>query len=485
MINLRICKNLATIIIKMSLALVPLLIFSQLIISTPVHAQSDPLKEDLAFMWGTPEDEEVYAMEFISDEIVYIAGDMGQAGKHRFFLTRLNVSKLRSGSAYYDWSFNWERSDANGTFGDMMIDSSGNIYIVGTLHKNNKDIFLMRFNSAGTLQWNLTWGTPGHESTRGIPGSTPEWQPKGKCLIMDSTNNVYVVGKSGMDVVLIKYNSLGVYQWNQTWNPHDYYGAPTDSYCQDVEIDSNNNIYIAMAGEYFPSSFLYGVLKSNTDGVLQWNTTFYSKPYFTYPGILIDSDGLFYYSIAYLTKFGLNTGDRLWNKTVRSGEHAKMDFDSLGNLIILERYCLLNTFNSDGIIQINYTDPYSKRSKDFSLNSEGDIFILSRSINRKSSVNILKFNSNGEKQYDFYWGLIDNDFLDDFPSRIFVDSSDKIYVSGKTLGFEESGDFNIFFVIFSRTIPTTPTIPFDLTITILTTVGIAVVLFIRRRRKLT
>lgn len=478
------------------------MIFAMLITGT-VHAQTDPLEMEFVFTWGTPEDEEVYAMEFISDEIVYIAGDKGLgtvAGDHRFFLTKLNVSKLRSGFAHYDWSFNWERNDANGTFGDMMIDSSGNIYITGTLHKNNKDIFLMRFDSAGTLQWNITWGTSAHESTSGIPYLGPAWQPSGKCLVMDSTNNVYVAGKRGHDVVLIKYNDVGIYQWNRTWSITDYSGSPTEGYFQDIEIDSNDNLYLAICGQYsYYGIKNFGVIKCNIDGVLQWNATFYrSGPFWVEaPGhILIDSDGLFYYSVHFLTKFDFNTGDRLWNSTPWSGPPVKMDYDSLGNLNILTGTyeeipggcrIFFHTFTSDGIEQVNYTDITYKVPKDFCIDNEGSKYILSYSYysQETNSVVIEKINSNGERQYIFNWGSPEDGYDDDFPSRMFIDSSNNIYVSGRTSGFGGGGDYNIFFSAFSKTVSTTPTVPFDLTFVILTTVCIAVVLFIRRRRKLT
>lgn len=514
-------KEFALIIKKFSIGLVPLLIFSIIITSSYVYAETKPLENDFTLFWGSPNDEEVYAMEFITDEIVYVAGDIGNwstgpAGYFQttvgFFLTKLNVSKLRSGNSFPDWLFSWERTDAIGIFGDMIIDSLGNIYVAGTVDKggDNRDIFLMRFNDAGTLEWNITWATNGDESTSGVPGywasGYSEDHPDGKCLIMDSANNVYIAGKSGMDIVLIKYNNLGIYQWNRTWNIYDPYGVPSNDYCEDIKIDSNDNIYIAIASD----DRFFGVLKCNTEGIIQWNTTFgidlsIDPPFRTDPpaNILINSDGLFYYSTDYLTKFDLSTGIHLWNNSINTSFICKMDYDSMGNLVILTGistdYHLypgagtyqLTTFTSDGLVKVNSTDLYAKNPLDFCIDSDDNIYTLSHVENDKAAVNILKINSNGERQYTFYWGSPEIENHDDYASKIYIDSSDNIYVSGKTSGFGSEGDFNIFFTSFSPMTPTDSAFPFELIVIIISTiigagaVIIVITLFIRRRQKLT
>lgn len=482
------------IITKLSLGLISLLIVSLLLISSPVYGKADPLKNDFTLVWGGPEDEKVYAMEIFSDDIVYVAGDIGTWDPHvgggswhtsvGFFLTRLNVSKLRSGNPFPEWLFNWERTDAIGIFGDMIIDSSENIYVAGTVHN---DIFLMRFNNAGILDWNITWGIGGVDSTYGFNSQHPD----GKCLIMDSANNVYIAGRSGEDVVLLKYNNFGEYQWNRTWNILPAFGGydPSDDYCEDIKIDSNDNIYIAVAAEGSYWSDHFAILKCNTDGIIQWNTTIFKPFHYPSAGILKDSNGLFFYATTYLTKFGLNTGTHLWNNSIWAGPLIKMDFDSLGNLMILTADCRINTFTSDGIIQVNFTslDYYgdSIESTDFSIDSEGNIFILGYISSSRDAVCMLKINPSGENQYIYSWGSPEDERYDDFPSKIFVDSSDNIYVSGCTLGFGGSGDLNLFFAAFSQTVSSTSTVPFSLTFVVLTTMCTCVILLIRKKRKLT
>jgi len=85
--------------------------------------------------------------------------------------------------------------------------------------------------------WNRTWGG----SDRDI----------GYAMALDSSENIYVAGHTSSfgagnyDMCLVKYNSLGVQQWNRTWH-----GGGED-YCLAITLDSSNNIYLAGETEPF------------------------------------------------------------------------------------------------------------------------------------------------------------------------------------------------------------------------------------------
>jgi len=103
----------------------------------------------------------------------------------------------------------------------LAIDSSDNIYVTGwttgSMESNtnagtsyNADIFLSKYNSAGTKQWIKQLGTSSSEG--------------GHAVAIDSSNNIYVTGytEGGLDgntslggnndVFLLKYNSSGLLQ---------------------------------------------------------------------------------------------------------------------------------------------------------------------------------------------------------------------------------------------------------------------------------
>lgn len=491
---------------KLSMGLVPLVLVLLLITIPPVVGQSPPLKNDFTLVYGSSTNEDVCAMEFFSDDIVYIAGD------NKLFLTKFNVSKIISGNLFPDWSFSRDRNDTVAYFGDMIIDSSENIYLVGTVKENDspydRDIFFMKFDSTGTLELNITWGTASDESTTGKLWTYHPAHPDGNCLVIDSTNNVYIAGMQDDDVVLIKFNALGEYQWNRTWSTltiSDPEG-PSEDYCQDITIDSNDNIYIAIAAIDDHLDFHSTVLKYNSNGFLLWNTTCENIFLPGWSGlteppakILVNSGGLFYYSTLYLTKFDLNTGNYMWNKTILSAYPIKMDYNSVGDPVILTGIpleidtspghgtCDLLSFTLDGVVQINETVPFQINPFDFSIDSNDNAFILSYTSYAANSVYITKIDSFGEISYTYSYGSPEFEFGADFPSRIHVDDSNNIYVSGKTTGFGGEGDFNVFFARFSPPIPSTESIPFDLFVfltsaALITVCTIAVVVYIRKSK---
>ena len=103
----------------------------------------------------------------------------------------------------------WVRRDTgtykNAGASDIDIDSSGNIYITGATNNippgSAIDILSIKYSPQGNRVWLITYNGP----FNGWDG--------GKAIILDNTNNVYVLGTSQSgaqvtDYVLIKYNQL-------------------------------------------------------------------------------------------------------------------------------------------------------------------------------------------------------------------------------------------------------------------------------------
>ena len=72
---------------------------------------------------------------------------------------------------------------------------------------------------------------------------------------LDSANNIYIGGTTNVsgtkDIILVKYNSLGEFQWNLTCK------IPKDVCCNDIIIDTLDNIYIL--GQVYGGSSDYGM----------------------------------------------------------------------------------------------------------------------------------------------------------------------------------------------------------------------------------
>jgi hypothetical protein len=181
---------------------------------------------------------------------------------------------------------------------DIALDSDGNIYVTGYSQASwdgpgataplnpfsgTGAIVVVKLNSAGTYQWHTFMGGSG-------------WS-YGEKITVDGNNNVFVGGISqegwygpgsatplhpyggGQDVVVIKFNSAGAYQW------HAFFGSAGTDDCFDITTDGSGNVLVAGYSDAswngltlippinpHQSGWDMMILKINDTGQYQWHT---------------------------------------------------------------------------------------------------------------------------------------------------------------------------------------------------------------------
>ena len=183
---------------------------------------------------------------------------------------------------------------------DVAIDSSGNAYVTGytsgTLDgtsAGNSDIFLVKYNTSGDKQWTRQLGTSYHDYGYGVAVDS-----SGNAFVTGTTVRGLVEGTSTVnntpDFFLVKYNSSGTKQWTQQFGDSAWNGG------NDVTTDSSGNAYVTgyTAGTIDGNTNQGGndmfLMKYNSSGTRQWSKMLGSSGSDYGNGVALDSSNNVY-----------------------------------------------------------------------------------------------------------------------------------------------------------------------------------------------
>ncbi|MFX0083751.1 MAG: SBBP repeat-containing protein [Candidatus Hodarchaeota archaeon] len=351
-----------------------------------------------------------------------------------------------SNSFEYNWSRTWGGDQSDAGY-EVAVDSSDNIYLAGWTYSYGlgyQSMALLKYDDSGSLLWNITWGGSGYDSCYGV--------------VVDSLDNVYIVGYTGSfgaggdDMVIVKYNSIGLQQWNRTWGGSAILKAET---AWGVAVDSLNNVYIAGYTENFGvGEEDLVLLKYDDSGVQIWNRTWggglsergYSVVVDTFNNIYV-SGSTFSFGAGdediLLVKYD-HSGKQLWNRTWGGGlsdSGSEVAVDSFNNVYISGTTESFGAGNEDMVL-IKFDGSGNQlwnrtwggasfdSGSDVVIDSMGNVYSVgsSKSHTIHPDILIVKYNSSGAQLWSQTWGGSDVDLC--FGGA--VDSSDNLYLGGVT-----------------------------------------------------
>lgn len=289
-------------------------------------------------------------------------------------------------------------------------DANGNSYITGYTYSSNNiatsgafqtslnttpDAFLVKFNANGVRQWGTYYGGNNSDYGWGIGADSYGNVYFGgytySSNVIASSNGHQTTISTTPDCFLVKFDSYGVRQWGT------YYGGNNTDICYSCAADPNGNVFLAAYYTY------------STDNIATSNghqTSISTTP-----------DG-------FLVKFNTN-GVRQWG-TYYGGNNSDYVFsvaaDPNGNVYIGGYTYSSTNIATPGAHQTSYV-------------VTPDAFIV-------------KFNSNGVRQWGTYYGGSSTDLL----YGMNVDQSGNVYFTGYTY----SSDYIVTSGAYKTTLGTTP-----------------------------
>jgi len=139
-------------------------------------------------------------------------------------------------------------------------DASGNSYSIGSsaAGAGSYDALIVKFNSAGTIQWQRVFGDSAFNP--------------GIAIAYYSEDAIYITSQLNVNIIIAKYNSSGAIQWQKSL------GGTGNDYGQALTTDSDGNVYLGGATDQNVFGGFRGFLvKYNSSGVIQWQRVFGSS----------------------------------------------------------------------------------------------------------------------------------------------------------------------------------------------------------------
>ena len=328
-----------------------------------------------------------------------------------------------SSSNLKNFAYSWKDKNIKSSIAeqigkDIVSDSEGNIYVVGWADNMKDDVALIKFNKHAKPLWAKRWG-----------GTDYDWATS---VSVGLTGDIYVAGYTQSfgtgngDVLLIKYNKDGKLIWSKTWGGHGI------SKAQHMELDSNENIYIA--GSTSQKSL---ILKFDKDGNLLWSKTWSGDSPIHANAIALDSLGNSYVTGStqsyvveprlfgdpdttpmdiFLLKYSKD-GELLWSKTwggPRRDEGNAIALDKEGNIYVTggtklfkmksERHVV---FMDDYIMLLKYNIRGDLLwSKTWASYQEGGTCAIDIDVDKTENIFVSSYNSffKFSKEGELLWG---------------------------------------------------------------------------------
>ena len=359
--------------------------------------------------------DEVAALALDSSGNVYVTGWASDTTGGVNYAT----IKYNSITGNQEWARTYDGSaSAADTPSDIVVDSSGNVYVTGRTDVTSGPtpgyefaIGTVKYNSSGTEEWVEEFNFGGNNG--------------GNAIALDSSGNVYVTGYSSVgpspftdDIITVKYNPAGAVQW---FGIYDGPGHGDDA-GKDIVVDSAGNVYVSGNSIGNGTVWDYTAIKYSSAGVEEWVRR--------YDGPSDSEDEPTYMS------------DRVSSMTLDALGHVCVTGRSLGSVTGLDIATVRYRPTLEEWVA-RYNGPGNDVDKAYALavDLSGNVYVTGVSLESGIDVDYatVKYNSAGYQQWVARYNGPGN--AGDTAYALAVDLSGNVYVTGQSMGSGTNVDY--------------------------------------------
>ena len=208
--------------------------------------------------FGGWNDDGAYSIQQTKDGGYIVAGgteSFGSGGTDAYILKLNSKGEAEWQKAFGGWNDDEAYSIQQTKDGGYIVTGS-----TGDFGSGKRDVYILKLNSKGDLEWQKTFGG------EGIAGADSIQQTKDGGYI--------VAGDKGGDVYILKLNSKGEIQWQKTFG-----GEHNDAANSIQQTTDGGYIVAGLTYSFGSGGYDVYILKLNSKGQLEWQKTFGGEDY--------------------------------------------------------------------------------------------------------------------------------------------------------------------------------------------------------------
>lgn len=358
---------------------------------------------------------------------------------------------LISPSVYSQLNIKWESRFDNDQKDDfskgIVIDASGNSYVVGTSKKGTKfEIITIKYDPNGLELWNVSIVGPGNGLNEAVG------------IVLDSNNDPivgghYFISGNDYDIFARKLSSIdGSTVWTYT-----HPGTSNYDELKDMTIDGNDNVILVGGIQVSGVNSRYAIISISPMGAENWSRSYFawtnrdfanavavdaSNNVYVTGESYVSSTGLDFYTLKYnsigvqqwVRRIDGNGGDdRATSIAVAPDGSVYVGGTSYRGLVVDDEI-MIAKLNSAGVVMwteiIGGTDGANDRIRSLAVDQQNHVYVVGsvKNIGNGEDFYVGRYRPNGVKHWSYLYQSPTNGF--DIANEIRISNDYDIYIAG-------------------------------------------------------